>query len=200
MGIAELVQNRLGKFNHDGRPAYDCIGIVICGRCFLLGDCRYKAGIVLPVRIIGAIHRDVHVDIIALFPLCQLIPVQEHTGCSGSVNYMDVLESRSVGRIEHINDGRPQGGEGEATADDHYVFAFQTFPWIPVAHGTANSHDIADFHAMQPGRYQSHFVDGKHDKSLFCGRRCDSDRDFSFSGHGKFGELTGIIVKFFFIL
>ena len=41
----------------------------------------------------------------ALFPLGQLITVQEHAGGSGAVNYMNILESRSLGRIEHINDG-----------------------------------------------------------------------------------------------
>ena len=73
--VAELVQNRLGKFYHDGRPANNGVGVSIGRRRFLFGNGRHETGVVFPVRVVGPIHGDVHVDVVALFPLCQLVAV-----------------------------------------------------------------------------------------------------------------------------
>ena len=78
MRIAEFVQNGLGKFYHDRWPAYDGVGIITCRRRFLFGDGGHKTGVVFPVRIIGSIHRDVHVDIITFFPFSQFIAIKQH--------------------------------------------------------------------------------------------------------------------------
>ena len=40
----------------------------------------------------------------------------------------------------------------------------------------------------------------KLDETLFTGRRRYSDGNFPFTGHGKFGELPGLVIKFFLIL
>ena len=53
--------------------------------------------------------------------------------------------------------------------------------------------------ACKIGGYQPHFVDGELDEAFFSGGRGNTDGDFSLSGHGKLGKLTGFVIKFILI-
>ncbi|VTR69814.1 hypothetical protein DESC_780002 [Desulfosarcina cetonica] len=78
MVVAQFLQHRLGEFDHDRRAADNRVGVVAPLGGLLFGDRRHEPHIVLPVRIVGAVHGDVHVDVVTLFPFHQLVLVEQH--------------------------------------------------------------------------------------------------------------------------
>ena len=199
MGIIQLFQNRLGKLDDDRRSADDHIGIVTARGCLLFRNGGHQTDIVGPVRIIGAVYGDMHMNIVPLFPLGQLIFVEKHTGASGPIDDMDILEVGTVGRVQHVYDRGSKGGKGEAGADNHHVLPLHFFPGIPVAQRPPDAHDVAHLHGMEMGCDEARFIYGELDKALLCRGRGDADGDFALSGHRQFSELAGMIGESFFV-
>jgi hypothetical protein len=54
-------------------------------------------------------------------------------------------------------------------------------------------------HVVQVAGHHPGLVDGKLDKPFFHRRRGDPDGDLAFAGDGQFGELAGLVGKFFFV-
>ena len=80
MVVSQFFQHRLGEFDHDGRPAHDGVAVGVSLGRLLFGDGGHEPHIVFPGRIVGAVHGDVHVDVVAFLPFDQLILVKEHAG------------------------------------------------------------------------------------------------------------------------
>ena len=199
VGVPQFFQYRLGEFDHDGRSAYDGIGVITALGRLLFRDGGNEAHIVLPVGIIRAIHGDVHIDVVPFFPRHQFVLVEQHVGRSGTVHYVDIAEFGSIGRIEHIYDGGAKGGKGEPAANDEDVFPFQKFPGIRVAERPPNPHDVPDPHFVQVGGDDTGAIHGELDEPFFHGRRRNTDGNFPRTGDGEFGKLARPICKVFFV-